>query len=274
MYSWPFLPWKAFPAISHLSNDIISHLLSVVRVTLFIWYSGIHFVQRGQFSERTMLCRGWWGSCREKKFQSDESLGQPVCSHVFDAVHSSVPRQKSTMRDIKCRVMSRLFLFSWWFLLSATANTQGLKKTEEQMPWVTIIAFFFVQFQGWKGWDIEQCAEAAFIGKTTAGWRCWSLARGLSSPVETDAAGLCRKWRDWFLAQTGAIYLLRPPQAFRFLALQQADRWQIHLGRNTVLLVFGIWRHMFALPKVGGQPSYLAWLEKAEKSWRKSEEEA
>ena len=34
-----------------------------------------------------MLCRVWWDSCQEKKFQSDESLGQPVCSLEFDVVH-------------------------------------------------------------------------------------------------------------------------------------------------------------------------------------------
>lgn len=65
------------------------------------------------------------------------------------------------------------------------------------------------------------------------------------------AAGLCRKMnRSVSGPDSGAIYLLRPPQAFRFLCFTASGPAGKYIyGRNTVLLAFGIWRHMFAFAK-------------------------
>lgn len=140
-----------------------------------------------------MLCRVWWGSCQEK-FQSDEPLGQPVCSHVSDAIHLQFLGRRVPWRY---KVQSYIMAFFLFWMASSfshpSANTQGLKKTKEQMPWVTTAFFSSSNSKDERVGYSEQYAEAAFIGKTTAGWRCWSLVWGSVFPVETDGCRLMKE---------------------------------------------------------------------------------
>lgn len=116
----------------------------------------------------------------------------------------------------------------------------------------------------------EQCAEAAFIGKTTAGWRCWSLVWGLSLPGGNWwLQAYVGKWTDLFLAQTvGPFICWDPHRPSGFFALQQADRLANTFRGETLCFLFlasgGI---CLLLPKGRrSASSYLAWLEKQKRA--------
>lgn len=149
-----------------------------------------------------------------------------------------------------------MFFFLFWVVscfCHPRANTQAVKKTEERVPWVTIP--FFSSFAnsevGRKEYS-EQCTEAAFAGKATAGWWCWSLVWSFSPPCGNwRLQAYVGKWTDLFLAQAmGPFISWDFPQAFRFLCFAASRQvCKGSLGRNAVLLEFGLWKHMFAFAK-------------------------
>lgn len=98
----------------------------------------------------------------------------------------------------------------------------------------------------------EQCTEAAFAGKATAGWWCWSLVWSFNPPCGNwRLQAYVGKWTDLFLAQAmGPFISWDFSQAFRFLCFAASRQvCKGSLGRNAVLLEFGLWKHMFAFAK-------------------------